>query len=600
MRLKNKLEPKVAAKMKLKPVLLIATAGIALATIAGIVVFFALNIGNQEKALAGTYATQQDGNWSAGSTWAGGNPPNNWGNHNITLNNNITGTSGGSIKGLTSITGAPGVTFTSSGTLTLQQIGNFTLDGTMTINGNFTQSGAGTLRITSGDFIVDGNLNIRDIDIIVENGSVIVSGNIITNNNATITASSGISGQNYNIPGGGISVSNGNITSNGNVTLTNGAFMNMTGGNGNIDISGGLTVSNNADINFNSTGSINIGGNLNTSGGSTKEININNGSLNVSGDVSMSSGTTLNVADGASLSATNLSTGNNSDAVINANGDVSISQDFNLGGVLDIGPTGTMTVGKDFTMKNAGTTITNVDGLLDVGNDINIKNKDLTGTGKLNWAGDLNLNGYNASINGYKTGIPPAPLDLSTMSTVTLPVELISFTADNTGNSVLISWQTATELNNDYFTIERSANGTDFDAIGTTKGNGTKKTVTSYEYEDTDPLNGWSYYRIKQTDFDGTNETFRAVSVFSDQPSTNKIEVYPNPFYGSTLRMKMEDPEEGTIEIVNQHGTRVFQKVLDGFDREIEMELPSNLQKGMYFVHIKTKSEQKTIKLLKN
>ena len=84
-----------------------------------------------------------------------------------------------------------------------------------------------------------------------------------------------------------------------------------------------------------------------------------------------------------------------------------------------------------------------------------------------------------------------------------LPVELINFSAEKKSNQVDLLWSTASEINNDYFTVERSVDGKNFETIGTADGTGNNNAVLNYNFTDSKPVNGESYYRLKQSDFDG-------------------------------------------------------------------------------------------------
>lgn len=110
-----------------------------------------------------------------------------------------------------------------------------------------------------------------------------------------------------------------------------------------------------------------------------------------------------------------------------------------------------------------------------------------------------------------------------------LPVTLLSFHAvpDPARKSVNLRWVTASETNNDFFTIEKSSDAAHWFPLGRQNGAGNSNTQLSYEMEDTHPLEGTSYYRLKQTDFDGTEsiEGIRSVD-FSLPPD---FEIYPNP-----------------------------------------------------------------------
>ena len=107
-----------------------------------------------------------------------------------------------------------------------------------------------------------------------------------------------------------------------------------------------------------------------------------------------------------------------------------------------------------------------------------------------------------------------------------LPVNLISFTAKNTGNSNLLEWITTNEINNDHFDIERSADSFRFEKIGKVNANNTTAPQKRYDYKDQQPLTNINYYRLKQVDIDGKFQYSKVVSVTNHK--TNFV-VYPNP-----------------------------------------------------------------------
>jgi hypothetical protein len=85
-----------------------------------------------------------------------------------------------------------------------------------------------------------------------------------------------------------------------------------------------------------------------------------------------------------------------------------------------------------------------------------------------------------------------------------MPIELLFFTAEKADNHVKLNWATASEINNDYFTVERSADLRDIASIAEISGAGNSNITCLYEYLDYQPLNGINYYRLKQTDYDGS------------------------------------------------------------------------------------------------
>ncbi len=94
-----------------------------------------------------------------------------------------------------------------------------------------------------------------------------------------------------------------------------------------------------------------------------------------------------------------------------------------------------------------------------------------------------------------------------------LPIEFIYFNAKAINNSVQLEWATATEVNNDFFTIERSMDGKWWDVVTHINGAGNTNHLTRYDFIDNNPYSGISYYRLKQTDYDGKYEYFAPVAV---------------------------------------------------------------------------------------
>jgi len=110
-----------------------------------------------------------------------------------------------------------------------------------------------------------------------------------------------------------------------------------------------------------------------------------------------------------------------------------------------------------------------------------------------------------------------------------LPIELLSFEAEPVGNTVLVSWTTASEINNDFFTVERSVDASIFTPIGTVNGAGNSTTTRSYSFVDVQPMMGISYYRLRQTDFNGDFEVFDPAVVNFGSGMVQGAALFPNP-----------------------------------------------------------------------
>lgn len=145
-----------------------------------------------------------------------------------------------------------------------------------------------------------------------------------------------------------------------------------------------------------------------------------------------------------------------------------------------------------------------------------------------------------------------------------LPVSLSSFDAKADENSTHITWTTESEINNDYFTIERSNDGENFEFLHQVAGAGNSTRKLKYKYTDTEPLSGISYYRLKQTDFDGTftYSEVRAVNFGKLHSNSVKIdEAGPNPFQ-SQFKVFYTIPEDGDVQflLLNQNGQLVLEQ----------------------------------------
>lgn len=165
-----------------------------------------------------------------------------------------------------------------------------------------------------------------------------------------------------------------------------------------------------------------------------------------------------------------------------------------------------------------------------------------------------------------------------------LPIELLSFEAKKEESDVRIDWTTLTEKDNDYFTIERSVDGTVFEAIAVVEGQGTSLTRNDYTYLDRDAVSGTLYYRLKQTDYDGSFTYSSMVSVYIKMDGV-QVNIYPNPSNGSNLNMDLSgfDNEMKFIQIINTSGQTVFAtETIEDYLHLSPAQL--NLAKGFYMV----------------
>jgi hypothetical protein len=182
-----------------------------------------------------------------------------------------------------------------------------------------------------------------------------------------------------------------------------------------------------------------------------------------------------------------------------------------------------------------------------------------------------------------------------------LPIELVSFTAKvNANNEVVLNWITAIEINNDFFTIERSTDGVTFEEVSRVNGAGSTNVSHNYSTLDENPENDLSYYRLKQTDFDGAFEYSNIASVVvggATQP-TVQISVYPNPANaGQQIQVSISEAKiDYTIEVYEiGSGKLIYHGVSLGQQNQLDM--PEGLAAGAYLVRVSNETEVQNQKL---
>lgn len=170
-----------------------------------------------------------------------------------------------------------------------------------------------------------------------------------------------------------------------------------------------------------------------------------------------------------------------------------------------------------------------------------------------------------------------------------LPIELVTFTATPDDNVVHLNWVTAVEINNDFFTIERSDDGINYVKVGDVDGAGNSSISHEYSLVDANPGNGEKYYRLRQTDFDGeyTYSPLVSATVNGQKPQTT-ITVYPNPVSqnnGISIRMQHTLNDEAVVEIFDMgSGKLLYNTQING--TITELDLPESVTAGVYLVRV--------------
>jgi len=184
------------------------------------------------------------------------------------------------------------------------------------------------------------------------------------------------------------------------------------------------------------------------------------------------------------------------------------------------------------------------------------------------------------SVNSFS----PFTLASSTSSNP-LPISLYSFGAELVSGNVFISWETVSELNNDYFVVERSVDGIHFRSIGVVKGKGNSKSLLKYNLIDNQPVSGMSYYRLTQVDYDGSSMVVSNVAIINNTSKEEfNLQVYPNPSTGY-LFVNVSMP--ALLKIISFNGKIIFCKQLSAGNNKIYLE---GISSGIYYVKALTNS----------
>lgn len=138
---------------------------------------------------------------------------------------------------------------------------------------------------------------------------------------------------------------------------------------------------------------------------------------------------------------------------------------------------------------------------------------------------------------------------------VLLPITLTALEGINEGGHNTITWITNSEINNDYFSLERSINGNDWEVIGIIEGAGTTQEAHFYAFRDENPYLPISYYRLAQTDYDGTATRSHVIAVNANTSDEIISGVFPNPAVTSaSFAYRGTSQEPLNLSIVNSFG----------------------------------------------
>lgn len=165
-------------------------------------------------------------------------------------------------------------------------------------------------------------------------------------------------------------------------------------------------------------------------------------------------------------------------------------------------------------------------------------------------------------FNGCRSGRVPVLAQVGT-----LPIELLSFSALKNGKSVLLQWVTGSEINNDYFTVEKSVDGVRWEIVGSVDGAGNSSSTKSYSLSDNSQISGKVYYRLKQTDYDEkyVYSDIRQIERRANDDENKGFVIFPNPLFGNQFYINMpfsEEEQEVFVTLFNSQGQKVYSKMV--------------------------------------
>jgi len=167
---------------------------------------------------------------------------------------------------------------------------------------------------------------------------------------------------------------------------------------------------------------------------------------------------------------------------------------------------------------------------------------------------------------------------------IPLPIELLSFSANCLDDKTQLNWATATETDNNYFEIEKSNNGNNFENIGIVYGAGNSSSIINYEFDDNNKTEFTSYYRLKIVDFDNNFTYSKTISTNCKETANTEVNIY-NPANGGTIYISLKNNKElkYNLLITDKLGRKIENKIFNIEDKNRIIKInKKNLSSGLY------------------
>ena len=182
-----------------------------------------------------------------------------------------------------------------------------------------------------------------------------------------------------------------------------------------------------------------------------------------------------------------------------------------------------------------------------------------------------------------------------------LPVEISTFKAVVIDGKIDVQWVTVSEINNDKFLIQRSTNRYHFDEIGQVNGNGNSNVPIEYNFIDKNPVNGISYYRLAQLDFDGKIKYSKIADAHFDESSNNKIlsKIIQN---SQEIELSISQIIERTlISLIDVTGKVIYKSEINPSNENSKIKIPiTNISKGIYLIALQSENKREVTKFIIN
>lgn len=466
-------------------------------------------------------------------------------------------------------------------------MGYLTVNGnghTITVNGNCLWNGTSLTNVYNLDLDIKGNFTFNggNTQFISDSSSSVKVGGATSLGNATFETSGKFSSKTFSLTTGnetfrtyeGSVVVIGENKESG--VYSGGEGMNISGSptitiGGKLTVNGNVSVSNSSGFTISKSGVVIVKGDLQENG---------NASFTVQGDGD--GGGKFRVQGDVNFNYSTLTLDGNTEMYVDGDMYFTTNESWVFGKLSVQGELNTVGTGTGVFHTNDGSTSISAGDLICESWIV-----DYNG-GCASWLG-ITKTFNKLSSDDYIKSIPKV-----------LPIVLSAFTAVSQQNYVNVCWTTESEQNNDYFTIYRSADGENFEQIGTEAGAGNSTMTLNYSFVDYYPLDGVSYYLLQQTDYDGTSKYSKKVVVkrsLSVEPCM--VKVFPNPYKNDDVL---------TIDLGASNNANVQVQIVDAMGKVVSnvscktigsaMRINPKLNAGVYMVKVSVDGQTSTQKLV--